>query len=361
MVEMIATLWAGSTAALAAAEVYHRRKIQSLEHRILVSGMRGKSTAVKLLHACFREAGSQAYSRTSGDEVLHLLPDGSERLKKRWGTANIREMRSTMRKATALHCDTVCVENMAIIPEYSKLSSTHIVKPTLLFHCFDGTDHTEFYPTNTVERTRMIIKTWPSNVPVLIIKSIRNEVLIDEAKKANFEVITPEPLNSITLRPHISEIAGAVAGGFEYLTGQQPDQEQLEKLASKHQYFNTYIINDRPIIDLRSSNDPESTSEALNILRPEKDLNDFTLVYLHRDNRPGRLFSFEQLLQKYPSIISGDILPLSYTKKNNFRYIKKPDNILKEFDGPLVLAGNRHGSAETFFDKLFSGVSPEQW
>lgn len=361
MPEMIATLWAGCTAALAAAEVYHQRKVQSLEHRILVSGMRGKSTAVKLLHACFREAGHQVYSRTSGDEVLHLLPDGSEHSKKRWGTANIREMRTTMRKAASLNCGIVCIENMAIIPEYSKLSSTHIVRPTLLFHCFDGTDHTELYSMHAVERARMLLETWPKNIPVLITKSKRNEVLINEAKASGFEVLTPEPLKSNLLRPYMKELAGAIAGGFEYLTGKKSDTVLLEKFSCEHQTFNVYMINNRPIVDLRSSNDPESTIEALNILENEKDFDEFTLVYLHRENRPGRLFSFEKLIQKYPSIISGDILPLSYTRKNKFRYLRNPENILKECDGPLVLSGNRHGSTEAFFDKLFSGVAPEKW
>ncbi len=91
-----------------------------------VNGTRGKSTLTRMTHALLVESGYRAYAKTTGTEPRLIAPDGSERLIRRLGPANVREQRNFMVLAALRGADAVVFECNAVQPELQKVSSLYL-------------------------------------------------------------------------------------------------------------------------------------------------------------------------------------------------------------------------------------------
>lgn len=362
MLTSAVTIWAGWTAALAAGEFHHRRQVARIPHRILVWGMRGKSSAVRLLHAGFLGEGRCVFSRITGDELIHLLPDGSEEKCRRHGPANIREMRRAIRRAAGLRCDTICIENMAIDPALALLASSRVVLPTIYLYCFDGLDHTEVYPSDPAERAETIVGTWPKNGHIVLPDSDRNRYLISAAERHGRSVILAPSCNDPALRPFAQRLVGAVLKVLELSACRGRYGESVTAKARELQHFTVYQLGRQPVLDLLSANDPDSVREILLLLEAEGRLQrPYQLLYLHRSDRPGRLIAFDELLREFPSALAGDPIPLLYRRKVKHALEADLERRLKETATPLVLVGNRHGSGEGVLKRILRTAGSEKW
>lgn len=362
MLDAIATIWLGWTAVMAAGEWHHRRKSRSIKHRILISGMRGKSTAVRLLHSGFTAANRRVLGRITGDSPVHLYPDGNEKPIRRWGTANIREMRRSTRLAAALDCEIICFENMAIRPELSKLVSTHVTQPTVILYCFDGLDHTEYFPPDPRRRARETVKTWPLGTRIIIATSERNRFIIDEAHQHGHQVALAPPLLSHELRPYMQSLCGAVKGVLEFCGVESNLEDPMTSAASRLQGIPAYQLGHRTVIDLRSANDPDSVKEQLELLLGGGRLNSRPqIAYFHRADRPGRLMAFTPLLHDSQAMIGGDQVPWTYRQEHSLKVQPNVRALLQSDTFPLVLIGNRHSSSESEIESILRGATVESW
>lgn len=347
---------------MAAAEWRHRRTAREIAHRVLICGMRGKSTAVRLLHAGFSGGNRIPLSRLTGDEAVHLMPDGMERGARRWGSPNIREMRRTVRRAARMGCEALFLENMAIDPVLSRLASTHIAMPTMILHCVDGPDHGEHYPFGRARRGELVMSTWPRNVPVVVAASERNRGIIDAARNQGRDLVVAGSAGDDGLRPYMRSIAGAVECVLERCLGGAVDTEKIRGEARKLQALTVYRLGEQPVVDLLSANDPESTEEMLEALHSEGKLaGEFRMVFFHRADRPGRFLAFEPLLQKYDGAVAGDVLPLTYRRRTRAVAPARLDAVLRESPCPVILAGNRHSPVRGRLEKILSQAAVEKW
>jgi poly-gamma-glutamate synthase PgsB/CapB len=114
-----------------------RRKLRLVIH---VNGTRGKSTVTRMVHSILREAGYQAWGKTTGTEPRLLLPDGGERLIRRLGPANVREQRNKLLAAVRGGADALVFECNAVRPELQLVSSAFL-DPDLLVITNARLDH----------------------------------------------------------------------------------------------------------------------------------------------------------------------------------------------------------------------------
>jgi poly-gamma-glutamate synthase PgsB/CapB len=114
-----------------------RRRLRLVIH---VNGTRGKSTVTRMVHAILREAGYQAWGKTTGTEPRLLLPDGGERLIRRLGPANVREQRNKLITAVRGGADALVFECNAVKPELQLVSSAFL-DPDLLVITNARLDH----------------------------------------------------------------------------------------------------------------------------------------------------------------------------------------------------------------------------
>lgn len=115
--------------------------------RVLVTGSRGKSTIVRLLHAALQDAGLQTYARITGVEPREIGPRGVRTISRSAG-AHVEEMRWWLRKLPA-SAQGVILENSAISPDLQDLAGRWL-RPDLTILSNTLPDHQEAWgPTRT--------------------------------------------------------------------------------------------------------------------------------------------------------------------------------------------------------------------
>lgn len=120
-----------------------RRGTSRIPIRILVTGTRGKSSVVRLLHAALSNAGFRVEAKTTGTAARDIEPDGRERATRRLGQVSIAETVATMSHATKRRADAVIAECMAVNPVLIRQLSSDIVRPTIVDVTNCDLDHLE--------------------------------------------------------------------------------------------------------------------------------------------------------------------------------------------------------------------------
>ncbi len=98
--------------------------------RILVTGTRGKSSVVRLIHRALLESQIAVVAKTTGSAARILLPNGEEQPVRRCGRASILEQRGILVRAARRSSQLLVVEAMAIDPEVAQAEAERIIRPT---------------------------------------------------------------------------------------------------------------------------------------------------------------------------------------------------------------------------------------
>jgi hypothetical protein len=250
---------------------------------------------------------------------------------------------------------------MAIDPTLVRLAATHIVLPTILVLGADAEDHTEHYSPNPEERARQIIGTWPAGCTMVVSGSKRNAAILNRAADEGREIVAAGLGDAPGLRPFMRELLGAALAVLR-LCGAERGASAATQAATESQPLRVHRINDFPVIDMLSVNDPDSARELLSQLQAERRLDQkFQLVFLHRTDRPGRLLSFESLLREHRTVIAGDPVPLSFRRRLECAVVRDPIPVLHSAEATTVLVGNRHSSAEVGLQNILAGAAIEKW
>lgn len=120
-----------------------RRRAARMPIRILVTGTRGKSSVVRLLHGALQHAGYRVSGKTTGTAARILDPDGSEHPTQRLGQVSILETVGSMSSALRHGCNALVTECMAVNPVLINQLSADIVQPTLIDVTNAELDHLE--------------------------------------------------------------------------------------------------------------------------------------------------------------------------------------------------------------------------
>lgn len=147
---------------------YIARTVENIPVRICVTGTRGKSSVVRLVHAALAENGVKVLGKTTGSEPRLLLPDGDEEGLNRPGAPSILEQRRVLRRARELNVDVFVVEMMSIKPEYGYVESRKILQPNILGVTKVTLDHAPEMGDTLGAVSKSIDKTIPDNAKVIV-------------------------------------------------------------------------------------------------------------------------------------------------------------------------------------------------
>lgn len=120
-----------------------RRARESFATRVLITGSRGKSGTVRLIHAGLCRSGRSAYGKITGTRAVELLPDGTEKATVRFGSAGISELAQSMLRAEKARADFGIFECMAISPERIHAVQAKYVKARIVVIPTIRLDHLE--------------------------------------------------------------------------------------------------------------------------------------------------------------------------------------------------------------------------
>jgi hypothetical protein len=358
MLTTLAALWTGWAISAAAGEAMARRRRRAIQHRVLVGGIRGKTTLVRLVHHGLLAAGVPALGRVTGDEPLHLLPDGTTRPAPRHGPANIRELRATMAEACRTACPVVVVENMAVEPELQSVVARRLVEPTLQLLAADAPDHLDHLPARRPSRAAVIAAALDPRAPVIVIPAPGAEELAAACRRRGLDVrIAPD--TGASLRPHVAPLAAGAVAALARMGHDDPAvANAVHGAAATMGRLSVYTGDSTRWVDLLSANDPESTGRLIAI-GPEAP--NPLLVFLHRADRPDRLLSFEPLFGRMEACVSGDRPPGWLLRRLGVVYTP-PGELPTRVRGRLVyLCGNTGGAGHQLRRQLAATAERASW
>src|SRR5690349_25167918 len=77
----------------------HHRHLRTIPHRIMINGIRGKSSITRLCAGALRGGGLVTVAKTTGTAARFIHPDASEEpVYRKFGIANVIEQRSEERR-----------------------------------------------------------------------------------------------------------------------------------------------------------------------------------------------------------------------------------------------------------------------
>lgn len=289
--------------------VANYRARQSLDYRILVTGSRGKSGTVRLVHAALT-GHRRVYSKISGAAARELRGDGSEINTPRAGTTSVCELPQSMRRAARDRASVGVFECMAVTPSLIEMvQRVHIqahmvIIPTIRLDHLEEEGLTEFEIGKSIfdSITRAEVIVSAVEQPDLI------EYYRDQCAKRGIEFIHVNPATNhhrvtghhptnLALALRVAEYLGvdteAALEGLQSAT--------LEPRALRYQSITRHNGSLVSLVDIGSANDPQSAWEALD--RLEFDSHVIVPVMVNRWERPLRAISFFASLRQHFSLV----------------------------------------------------------
>ena len=256
--------------------------------RVLVTGSRGKSSVVRLVHAAFSAAGHQAWARVTGVVPRELGP-GGERTLERAAGGHVAEMRWWLKRLPRT-VGAVVLENSAIAPELQPLAGQWL-RPQLTVLSSVVPDHQEAWGATAAEAASALAQGLPRGGFVLLPDSLqKNRALRRLLERHDCETEWVEPLGEPgpAWRSVNRGLALAVCRHF----GIEPSLalDAMRRMATDPYDFHVAHRGGLDIALAFSANDVSSSRDLFRSLGwPEEDTR---VVYNHRRDRPLRLKSF---------------------------------------------------------------------
>ncbi len=155
----------------------HRRRVDALDVRIHVNGIRGKSSVSRLMGGMLREAGYTPIGKTTGSAAVVIDRHGVDHPIVRSGPATILEQLEIIEKWVDEDVDALVIECMAINPDYQRVCERQIVRSHIGCLTNVREDHQDLMGETLPEIARSLLNTCPAGG--LLVTSERNPDLLD--------------------------------------------------------------------------------------------------------------------------------------------------------------------------------------
>jgi poly-gamma-glutamate synthase PgsB/CapB len=121
----------------------HQRRLDQLDVRVHVNGIRGKSSVTRLVAAVLREGGFVTVAKTTGSAARVIGPDGLETPIVRRGAPTINEQIDVVATHVTNEVNALVIECMAVRPLYQQYSQDFMVRSDITIITNVREDHQE--------------------------------------------------------------------------------------------------------------------------------------------------------------------------------------------------------------------------
>lgn len=148
----------------------NERDVDSIKIRVNVNGIRGKSTATRLITAILQEAGYKAIGKTTGTaaRMIYWDREDEKEVKRKPLGVSLNEQIRVIHEAASLGADALVCECMAVRPEYQKVYQHQMLKSTLTVIVNVLEDHLDEMGPTTKEIAAAFAETIPYHGSVVI-------------------------------------------------------------------------------------------------------------------------------------------------------------------------------------------------
>ncbi|MEK8108261.1 poly-gamma-glutamate synthase PgsB [Micromonospora sp. M12] len=182
----------------------HNRNLNTIPHRVLVNGIRGKSSITRLCAGALRGGGKVVVAKTTGTAARFIFPDASEEpVHRKFGIANVVEQIGIVRRAAVYHPDALVIECMAVMPALQEINQSKLIRSTIGVLCNVREDHLAEMGPTLDDVARSLSRSMPEDGICITAEKDRLAILQQEAAKRNCQLIAVDP-ESVTDR----EMAG---------------------------------------------------------------------------------------------------------------------------------------------------------
>jgi poly-gamma-glutamate synthase PgsB/CapB len=172
----------------------HHRRLMSIPERIVVNGIRGKSSITRLCAGALRGGGLRTVAKTTGTAARFVFPDGTEEpIHRKFGLANIVEQIGIVRRAAAWRPDALVIECMAVLPDLQEINERKLVRSTICVICNVREDHLAEMGPTLDDVARSLSRSMPVGGVCVTAERDRLHILQAEADRRDCQLVAVDP------------------------------------------------------------------------------------------------------------------------------------------------------------------------
>lgn len=187
----------------------HDANLDRIQVRVLVNGIRGKSSITRLTAGALRGGGLVTVAKTTGTAARFIEPDAHEEpVYRKFGIANVAEQIGIVARAAAFRPDALVIECMAVMPALQEINQNKLIRSTIGVLCNVREDHLAEMGPTLDDVARSLSRSMPVGGVCVTAEQERLHILREEAAKREclLVVVDPESVSDEEMR------------GFSYIT-----------------------------------------------------------------------------------------------------------------------------------------------
>ncbi|MFE2634048.1 poly-gamma-glutamate synthase PgsB [Streptomyces scopuliridis] len=362
----------------------HFTNLNRIPTRVLVNGIRGKSSITRLCAGALRGGELITVAKTTGTAARFIHPDATEEpVYRKFGIANVVEQIGIVRRAAAYNPDALVIECMAVMPALQEINQSKLIRSTIGVLCNVREDHLAEMGPTLDDVARSLSRSMPENGICVTAEKDRFAILQEEADARNCRLIYADPetvsddelrgFSWFTFKENVA-IALKVAEllGVERETALQGmyDAPPDPGVLSVERYLTPDAKRLR-FANVFAANDPESTLMNINQLLDLGAIDRPLHVVINC--RPDRVERNGQMGEIIPELQPEKVFVIGHPAKSAIDAIpaewrsravdlggdkRDPEEFMRELldmlgpDSSLVAIGNIHGQGELLLEHL---------
>ncbi|MEV7613863.1 poly-gamma-glutamate synthase PgsB [Streptomyces sp. NPDC089799] len=172
----------------------HFANLNEIPTRVLVNGIRGKSSITRLCAGALRGGGLVTVAKTTGTAARFIHPDATEEpVYRKFGIANVVEQIGIVRRAAAYRPDALVMECMAVMPPLQELNQEKLIQSTIGVLCNVREDHVAEMGPTLDDIGRSLSRSMPHGGICVTAEKDRFHILREEADARDCRLIYADP------------------------------------------------------------------------------------------------------------------------------------------------------------------------
>jgi poly-gamma-glutamate synthase PgsB/CapB len=362
----------------------HDAALDQIPVRVLVNGIRGKSSITRLCAGALRGGGLVTVAKTTGTAARFIHPDATEEpIYRKFGLSNIVEQIGIVRRAAAYVPDALVIECMAVMPALQEVNQEKLIRSTIGVLCNVREDHLAEMGPTLDDVARSLCRSMPVGGVCVTAEKERLHILQEEADKRRCRLIAVDPetvsdgelrgfgwftfKENVAIALAVAELLGVDrATALKGMWDAPPDPGVLSveryrtRDGKRLRFANVFAANDpeSTLMNVRQLESLGAIRRPLNVVincRPDRVERNGQMGAIIPDLGPDTVF-----LIGHPTKSAKDAIPSDCTSRvidlgGDRRDPRElTEALLAELapDSSLVAVGNIHGQGELFLEYL---------
>ncbi|MCX4805335.1 poly-gamma-glutamate synthase PgsB [Streptomyces sp. NPDC058682] len=362
----------------------HYANLAQIPNRVLVNGIRGKSSITRLCAGALRGGGLLTVAKTTGTAARFIHPDATEEpVYRKFGIANVVEQIGIVRRAAAYRPHALVMECMAVMPALQEINQSKLIQSTIGVLCNVREDHVAEMGPTLDDIARSLSRSMPHGGICVTAEKERFHVLQEEADARNCTLVYADPdtvsddelrgfswftfKENVAIALTVAELLGvdretALQGMYD--APPDPGVLSVERYVApggkRVRFANVFAANDpeSTLMNINQLLDLGAVDRPLNVVincRPDRVERNGQMGAIVPDLMPDKVFVIghpaKSAIDAIPAEWRGRAVDLGGDQRDGEEFMNELLGHLGE-SSSLVAIGNIHGQGEILLEHL---------